>query len=122
MSRNRKVLYHLTVLFMLYLNIILSFSVIYMVLDHMDIGPIVDHYRGHLRAKAWFDPLIKPLYFSAITLLSVGYGDITPFGWSRVVSVLEAMIGYLLPATLAVQVAKFIPNLFGSNDHDKTEK
>ncbi|HEU5141348.1 MAG TPA: potassium channel family protein [Bacillales bacterium] len=109
MPRKTKMLYNIAVLFMLYLNIILSFAVIYMILDYTDIGPIVDHYRTHVKAKTWFDPLLKPLYFSAITLLSVGYGDLTPFGLSRIISVFEAMIGYILPATVAVQAVRFFP-------------
>lgn len=116
MARKRKVIYHLTVLFTLYLNIILSFALIYMILDLSDYGPIVDHFRSHVKAKSWFDPMLKPLYFSAITLLSVGYGDVTPFGWSRAIAVFEAMIGYILPATVALQIIKLFPHFFFSND------
>lgn len=102
----------LFILFILYLNVIFTFTVIYLILDYSGLGPIVDHYRGYRQADDWFDPLIKPLYFSAITLLSVGYGDITPFGWSRVVAVIEAMIGYLLPATLVIQYVHSFRRIF----------
>jgi potassium channel LctB len=120
MSNQKKdVLYNLAVLFFLYLNVILTFTIIFMILDYSNAGPIVDHYRGHVKANGWFDPLIKPLYFSAITLLSVGYGDITPFGWSRVVSVLEAMIGYLLPATFMVQAIRLFPRWFRQKDSEE---
>ncbi|HEX6922998.1 MAG TPA: ion channel [Bacillales bacterium] len=116
MSRKTKIVYNLSILFILYLNIILSFAVIYMILDYTDLGPIVDHYRSHVKAKTWFDPLLKPLYFSAITLLSVGYGDLTPFGFSRVIAVFEAMIGYILPATAAIQAIRVFPDMMRADD------
>ena len=37
------------------------------------------------------------LYFSAVTLLSVGYGDISPIGIGRWIAIAEALIGYTLP-------------------------
>lgn len=116
LSRKKKMICNIIMLFMLYLNIILTFAAIYMVLDHNDAGPIVDHFRSHVKANSWFDPMMKPLYFSAITLLSVGYGDITPFGLSRVVSVIEAMIGFILPATVAVQWVRYFPDLLNQKD------
>lgn len=119
MSRKKRAVYNLIALFVLYLNIILTFAVLYLILDHSGAGPIVDHFRSHVRAKTWFDPLVKPLYFSAITLLSVGYGDITPFGWSRVAAVFEAMVGYILPATVAIQTIRFFPDIFKHHDKEK---
>lgn len=120
MFRNENFLYNLTVLFILYLNMILLFAMIYFILDQLSLGQIIDHYRLNVKAGKWFDPLIKPLYFSAITLLSVGYGDVTPFGWSRVVAVIEAMTGYILPATLVIQYIRFFPGLpFSSQRPDK---
>lgn len=111
MPDKKKLLYNLTVLLILYLNMILLFAIIYAVLDYSGQGHIIDHYRLNEEAGKWFDPLIKPLYFSAITLLSVGYGDITPFGWARVIAVVEAMAGYILPATLIIQYIRFFPRL-----------
>lgn len=122
MSREKRAVYNLIALFVLYLNIILSFAVIYMILDHSGAGPIVDHFRSHIKAKSWFDPLIKPLYFSAITMLSVGYGDITPFGWSRVAAVFEAMVGYILPATVAIQMIRFFPDVFKTHHDSKKDE
>lgn len=37
------------------------------------------------------------LYYSGVTLLSVGYGDMLPIGAARFFSLLEASIGILLP-------------------------
>jgi potassium channel LctB len=46
----------------------------------------------------YFDKLVTSLYFSAVTLFSVGYGDIVPIGFGRFLAVFEALIGYILPA------------------------
>lgn len=37
------------------------------------------------------------IYFSSMTLFTVGYGDIQPVGIAKYVAVAEAFIGYLLP-------------------------
>lgn len=111
MPERNKFLYNLAVLLVLYLNIIFVFAIIYAILDHSGHGHIIDHYRLNEEAGKWFDPLIKPLYFSAITLLSVGYGDVTPFGWARIIAVFEAMAGYVLPATVIIQYIRFFPRL-----------
>ena len=116
MSQKKKIAYNLLMVFLLYLNIILTFAFIYMILDHSDLGPIVDHFRSHEKANSWFDPALKPLYFSAITLLSVGYGDITPFGIARIASVFEAMIGFILPTTVAIQLIRMFPHLLHHKD------
>jgi potassium channel LctB len=42
------------------------------------------------------------MYFSAITLLSVGYGDITPIGVGRWIAIVEALVGYTMPAAFVV--------------------
>lgn len=111
MPEKKQLFYNLTVLIILYLNIILLFAIAYAILDRSNLGHILDHYRLNEEAGKWFDPLIKPLYFSAITLLSVGYGDVTPFGWARVLAVIEAMAGYILPATLIIQYIRLFPRL-----------
>jgi hypothetical protein len=50
---------------------------------------------------------VKCLYFSGITLATVGYGDIQPIGfWSRLFAVIEGLIGIVLAALFAVTVAK----------------
>ena len=100
-------LYNLLSLFVLYLNTVLSFSLIYLWLDYSQLGPIVDHYSSHIHQSSWIDRLTRSFYFSAITLMSVGYGDLTPFGWSKAVAVIEALIGFTLPPALVVRYILF---------------
>jgi potassium channel LctB len=101
----KKTLYNLMVLFLFYINVILTFAIIYWILDIHKLGPIINHYAAPLNQNNYnsLDQLLQSLYFSAITLLSVGYGDLTPFGWSKAVAIIEAMIGYTLPAALVIQ-------------------
>ncbi|MBO8172484.1 MAG: two pore domain potassium channel family protein [Bacillaceae bacterium] len=77
---------------------------IYWVLDGLNLGEIVDHYAYIDHEYEGANGLFQSLYFSAITLLAVGYGDLTPFGLSRFVAILEAIVGYTLPAALVVQM------------------
>jgi potassium channel LctB len=96
-------LYNLLVLFMLYTNIILTFAVIYLILDYTKLGPVVDHYMKDVSNHTFGDILYRSLYFSTSTLLSVGYGDVTPYGWSRAAAMLESIIGGILPAALVIR-------------------
>ena len=100
-------LYNLLTLFLLYLNIVLTFSVLYLYLDYSQLGPIIDHYSSQVHQSSWIDRITRSFYFSAITLMSVGYGDVTPFGWSKVVAIIEALIGYILPPALVVRYILF---------------
>ena len=103
-------LYNAFTLLILCLNIILLFSLIYILLDIMHVGQIVEHHGFLFEGESLADQVAKTIYFSAITLLSVGYGDITPIGWSRVVAILEALVGYLLPAVITVQYLRLFPS------------
>lgn len=47
--------------------------------------------------KNFWDIFDNLLYFSSMTLFTVGYGDIQPVGFARVIAVVEAFLGYLLP-------------------------
>lgn len=43
------------------------------------------------------------LYFSAVTLLSVGYGDLVPVGKARFFALIQAAIGFLLPTAFFIR-------------------
>ena len=108
--RRIPVIYNTLVLLVLCGNIILAFSLIYIFFDFINIGKIVEHHTGPYHGLKWLDNnIMRAIYFSAITLLSVGYGDVTPFGWSRGIAMIEALIGYILPAVIAVQYLRLFP-------------
>ena len=90
---------HFSNLFMVYLILIIGFAIIYLsiavtgkpsVASHSNIAEDPIHFIANL------------IYFSGITMLSVGYGDIVPVGISKLFAVAQALIGYLLPAAFIV--------------------
>ena len=53
------------------------------------------------RLNAGSDPRLELIYFSFVTLTTVGYGDITPLVASaRSLAIAEALVGQLFPAVL----------------------
>ncbi len=88
------------VLFLVYLTIIIAFGSVYMGLELMGWTVLTEGERtvgGNV-----FHLLEDVMYFSAVTLLSVGYGDITPLGIGRIIAMFQALIGYILPAAFVV--------------------
>jgi hypothetical protein len=43
-------------------------------------------------------------YFSSITLFTVGYGDICPVGWSKILSIINSFAGNFISVILMVIV------------------
>jgi rhodanese-related sulfurtransferase/voltage-gated potassium channel Kch len=80
-------------LFLLWIGMILLSGVIYwlfaLINDHILIeegSPVGGDLKG----------LVSSLYFSFVTATSVGYGDIVPIGFARVIAVGEAVAGLLV--------------------------
>jgi potassium channel LctB len=94
-------------LFLIYLNIVITFALLYMFVEAFHLGRLIDHFAGATPQSTLHGYLTRSVYFSAITLLGVGYGDVTPFGLSRAIAVIEAMIGYILPAALVIGYTLF---------------
>ncbi len=53
---------------------------------------------------AFTSPLLKGLYFSAITFATVGYGDVRALGWAASAAMIEGFLGILLNAALVVVI------------------
>ncbi len=111
----KKTLYRAFIFIVVYLNTLLTFALIYILLDFLDLGSVHDHYASDSHQEQSLDIVTRSLYFSAITLLSVGYGDVTPFGLSRAVAIAEALIGYLLPVVIVIQFLPPFQNTEGEN-------
>lgn len=45
---------------------------------------------------------LDSLYFSIVTLFTVGYGDITPIGIGRLAAIIEVMLGYVLSSAIVI--------------------
>ena len=86
---------------LIYVTVLIGFGLIYTILDIHSSGILVESgiaITGSFRKK-----LEASMYFSAITLLSVGYGDITPIGVGRWIAVIEALLGYIMPMAFVVR-------------------
>ncbi len=84
----------------LYLTITIGFALIYILLEMN--GFKVWAEQEAVIASFW-DKLLTSLYFSGITLFSVGYGDIVPEGAGRWAALIEAWVGYTIPTAFVVR-------------------
>jgi potassium channel LctB len=84
----------------LYLTIMVGFALLYMLVQ-ME-GHLVWAGTAYERPFFW-DHFFSSLYFSGITLFSVGYGDIVPEGFGRWIALIEAWIGYTIPTAFVVR-------------------
>jgi potassium channel LctB len=90
------------ILGVVYTTITLGFALIYLLFE-MHGYPIVRD--GFLQdGDGFLMQLESSFYFSAMTLFSVGYGDIYPLGIGRMIAVFEALIGYTIPAAFVARV------------------
>ncbi|WP_416149043.1 potassium channel family protein [Salipaludibacillus sp. HK11] len=101
-SPNRRIsIRHFIVLLFVYLNVMVGFGVLYISLQLLGI-PVLKESSEGLQSDSLLHLIEDVLYFSAVTLLTVGYGDIIPQGVGRWIAVIQALIGYLLPAAFVV--------------------
>ncbi|MFG6117514.1 potassium channel family protein [Halobacillus sp. MO56] len=90
-----------TGLLILYAIVMSGFGLIYFILSMNGIPLLAG---GGLQQEALLDRIGQAIYFSGVTLLTVGYGDIIPIGWGRPIALFEALIGYTIPAAMFVRV------------------
>lgn len=94
-------LYNLISLFLIYTTVLIAFALSYVVLEESGFSVLEED--GNLVMNHSFALVEICLYFSAITLLSVGYGDVTPIGIGRWIAIIEALIGYTMPFAFVVR-------------------
>jgi hypothetical protein len=63
----------------------------------------LERYDGRCLNGVETGEFVEPLYFSYVTWTSLGYGDLSPIGFCRIVAILESLIGYLFLAVLAAR-------------------
>lgn len=100
-------------LLIIYLIVVLGFGLIYFVLSMNHVLLVED---GELREISVIGSLVHSFYFSGVTLLTIGYGDITPIGIGRLIALVQALIGYVLPAAF---VLKLVQNNQENRDRKK---
>jgi potassium channel LctB len=86
---------------MLYATIMIGFGLLYMMLEMKGFQLILE--GGKPSADNFFSRLQSFIYFSGMTLFSVGYGDITPVGIGRVIAIFEALIGHTIAAAFVAR-------------------
>lgn len=82
----------------IYFTILLGFGMLYLLFSFHGHPLLVE--VGSSRNKNVFE---TSFYFSAMTLFSVGNGDVVPQGFGRAIAVIEALIGYTLPAAFVAR-------------------
>lgn len=88
-------------LLVVYLTALIGFGLIYFILSFEGII-LVEH--AELKGRTIWDSLSRAFYFSGVTLLTIGYGDIVPIGIGRLLAVIQALIGYVLPAAFVLRI------------------
>lgn len=92
---------HLLWLGNLYATILVGFALIYLLFELQNYSVILD--RGNRVEGDFSEQLKTSFYFSAMTMFSVGYGDISPIGVGRMIAIIQAFIGYTLPAAFVIR-------------------
>lgn len=88
--------------FLFWIGFMISFGFIYYVVSFFPEHAIYDKNKTLPRGITGF---VTAEYFSFITALSVGYGDVTPVGFTRVLAVFEAVMSMLF---LGILVSKIV--------------
>ncbi|WP_425278633.1 ion channel [Defluviitalea saccharophila] len=117
MRRKTMMIYNILFLCFLYISVASIFSLMYIVSDLLNLGCIVDHYSSSLHQHQFLDLFTRSFYFSITTLFSVGYGDLTPFGISKGIAIIESLIGYVLPYAIVINYILYNPKFFRKNSH-----
>lgn len=90
-------------LLIIYSIVITGFALIYFILSFQGIV-LVEH--GELQQISIVGSLIHSFYFSGVTLLTIGYGDIIPVGIGRFIALVEALLGYVLPTAFVLRLVQ----------------
>ncbi len=75
-----------------------SFGTLYFILDIIGVG----HTKSSVNNPDHLTPLIQSFYHSAITFFTIGYGDVYPTGWSRLLSGFEGFMGVFMMSYFTV--------------------
>ena len=90
-------------LIVVYIIVIIGFALIYFIFSFHHIVLVEG---GELRQVSIFGSLVHSGYFSGVTMLTIGYGDITPVGYGRLIALIQALIGYILPTAFVLRLVQ----------------
>lgn len=86
-------------LFISLCGVMVGFSLIYYALSRDSVILVTSLSTMNAVEPTW----LNLLYFSGVTLLSIGFGDLLPVGSARLFALLEAAIGILLPTVFFIK-------------------
>lgn len=89
----------------IYCIFIIGFGLIYFILSFSSIILIEDIPNSY-SAVGLFRQLYLSIYFSGVTMLTIGYGDIAPIGIGRAVAIVQALFGYVLPTAFVLKLVQ----------------
>ena len=89
--------------FLNYLELIVCFGILY--------TTILPSLHG---AESWADAL----YYSIVTHLTIGYGDIRPLGWARVISAVQGLIAVAFTILILGRIVSVLPRIESVMKHD----
>ena len=87
-------------LIIIYLTVTIGFGMIYFLLSFYDVTLV----ESGNNEQTIIELIFRSFYFSDVTLLTIGYGDITPVGIGRIVAIVQALIGYILPTAFVLKL------------------
>ncbi len=87
--------------------IIVAFAVVYALLGITD-GHTIFVASADSSFQEIYENFFQSLYFSIVTFTTVGYGDLTPVGITRLFAAIEAFVGSF---TLALFVVVFVKKM-----------
>ncbi|MUV38715.1 Protein LctB [Lentibacillus sp. JNUCC-1] len=90
-------------LLMIYVTVIIGFGAIYFILSLKGVV-LVEH--NELKRLSVIGSILHSMYFSGVTMLTIGYGDIVPVGIGRLIAIVQALIGYVLPAAFVLKIVQ----------------
>lgn len=90
-------------LIIIYTLVIIGFGIIYFMLSLY--GEVLIE-TGQIYPVSISTSLFRSIYFSAVTMLTIGYGDIVPIEAARLIAVIQALLGYLLPTTFVLKLVQ----------------
>lgn len=62
---------------------------------------------------------LDAFYYSAVTQLTIGYGDIKPHGFAKVVSVCQGFISYLFTILILSRMVNMLPEIQSDDPQDR---
>lgn len=88
-------------LIIIYCIVIIGFGFIYFILSLYEITLVENVKDG---SSTIISLLLRCFYFSGVTMLTIGYGDITPLGIGRFIAIMQALIGFVLPTAFVLKL------------------